>query len=47
MTVHGPFFALSNNVGRLISGEEHYHLAYRHPDLAEGARIESDLFAGL
>ena len=47
MTVHAPFFALSNNVGRLITAEEHYHLAYRRPDLLEGARTESDLFAGL
>lgn len=54
MTVDGAFFALSNNVGRLISGEEYYHLAYRRPDLAvdepedhAAPHLESDLFAGL
>ncbi|GAA2014530.1 N-acetyl-1-D-myo-inositol-2-amino-2-deoxy-alpha-D -glucopyranoside deacetylase [Catenulispora yoronensis] len=47
LSVHGPFFALSNNVGRLIAGEEHYHLAHRRPDLAPAGRLEGDLFAGI
>ncbi|HEY1135503.1 MAG TPA: N-acetyl-1-D-myo-inositol-2-amino-2-deoxy-alpha-D-glucopyranoside deacetylase [Nocardioides sp.] len=47
ITVDGPFFALSNNLGTAIWGVEHYRLAKgtRGPVDADG--WETDLFAGL
>ncbi|PVG81601.1 N-acetyl-1-D-myo-inositol-2-amino-2-deoxy-alpha-D-glucopyranoside deacetylase [Nocardioides gansuensis] len=47
ITVDGPFFALSNNVGQAIFAAEHYRLAKgtRGPVGEHG--LETDLFAGL
>ena len=48
VSVHGWFFALSNNIGRRISGREHFRLVQGElgPERdAEGR--ETDLFAGL
>jgi N-acetyl-1-D-myo-inositol-2-amino-2-deoxy-alpha-D-glucopyranoside deacetylase len=48
IAVDGPFFALSNNVGRQVMGVEHFRLI-RGPldaDTSAGAR-EDDLFAGV
>ena len=47
ITVDGPFFALSNNVGAAAFGVEYYRLAkgVRGPVGEEG--LETDLFAGL
>jgi N-acetyl-1-D-myo-inositol-2-amino-2-deoxy-alpha-D-glucopyranoside deacetylase len=46
ITVEGPFFALSNNLGNAVLGTEFYRLVRgeAHPD-ADGK--ETDLFAGL
>ncbi|MEV4616037.1 N-acetyl-1-D-myo-inositol-2-amino-2-deoxy-alpha-D-glucopyranoside deacetylase [Kitasatospora sp. NPDC049258] len=44
ITVDGPFFALSNNLGQPLIATEYYQLA--HGELA-GERPESDLFAGI
>ncbi|HEV3171135.1 MAG TPA: N-acetyl-1-D-myo-inositol-2-amino-2-deoxy-alpha-D-glucopyranoside deacetylase [Actinocrinis sp.] len=44
ITVDGPFFALSNSVGREVMAVEYYQLVHGSP----GAELpESDLFAGL
>lgn len=46
--VHEPFFAVSNEVGQVISGEEHFRLVHGRlgpPDPRTG--LEDDLFAGL
>ena len=47
ITLDGPFFALSNNLGNQVWGKEHYRLAkgVRGPVGADG--FEEDLFAGL
>jgi N-acetyl-1-D-myo-inositol-2-amino-2-deoxy-alpha-D-glucopyranoside deacetylase len=47
ITVDGPFFALSNNVGNEVWGTEYYRLAKgkRGPVNEDG--LETDLFAGL
>lgn len=47
ITVDGPFFALSNNVGQQVWASEHYRLAQgrRGPVGEDG--LEHDLFAGL
>ena len=47
ITVDGPFFALSNNVGNQVWGQEFYRLAKgkRGPVGEDG--LETDLFAGL
>jgi N-acetyl-1-D-myo-inositol-2-amino-2-deoxy-alpha-D-glucopyranoside deacetylase len=47
ITVDGPFFALSNNLGNAVWGVEHYRLATgpRGPVGEDG--LETDLFAGL
>jgi len=47
ITVDGPFFALSNNLGNQVWGTEHYRLAQgtRGPVGDDG--FEHDLFAGL
>lgn len=46
LAVSGRFFALSNGVGRLISGIEHYRLASAGADLVETSP-EGDLFTGI
>jgi N-acetyl-1-D-myo-inositol-2-amino-2-deoxy-alpha-D-glucopyranoside deacetylase len=48
VTVRGDFYALSNNVGRRISGVEHFRLVHGRPgsDL-DAAGHECDLFDGL
>lgn len=48
ISVDGPFFALSNNLGNAVWGVEHYRLARGEPagDRDEQGR-ETDLFAGL
>lgn len=47
ITVDGPFFALSNNMGNQVWGTEFYRLAkgVQGPTNADG--LETDLFAGL
>jgi N-acetyl-1-D-myo-inositol-2-amino-2-deoxy-alpha-D-glucopyranoside deacetylase len=47
ITVDGPFFALSNNVGNEVWGTEYFRLArgVRGPVNEDG--LETDLFAGL
>jgi N-acetyl-1-D-myo-inositol-2-amino-2-deoxy-alpha-D-glucopyranoside deacetylase len=44
ISVDGPFFALSNDVGQGIFGREHYRLVSGPPGAAQP---ETDLFAGL
>lgn len=44
--VHDEFFALSNRLGREISGVEHYRLVRGEPAVADDGR-EHDLFAGV
>ena len=48
ISVDGPFFALSNNIGQRAFGSEFFRLVRGTPgvDLASGAR-ETDLFAGI
>lgn len=47
ITVDGPFFALSNNLGNEIWGEEYFRIAkgVAHPKSPGG--LEDDLFAGI
>ncbi len=49
MTVDGPFFALSNNLGQRVLGAEHYRLVrgQRGPAGPGPEGWEDDLFAGL
>ena len=52
ITVDGPFFALSNNLGVQVFGDEYYTLVKGEvaPPLAKGLNnidLESDLFAGV
>jgi N-acetyl-1-D-myo-inositol-2-amino-2-deoxy-alpha-D-glucopyranoside deacetylase len=49
MTVDGPFFALSNNLGQEVLGTEYYRLVRgpRGPGGPEAPGWEDDLFAGL
>jgi N-acetyl-1-D-myo-inositol-2-amino-2-deoxy-alpha-D-glucopyranoside deacetylase len=48
ISVDGPFFALSNNLGQQAFGVEHFSLARGERGPAHGPRgWESDLFAGL
>jgi N-acetyl-1-D-myo-inositol-2-amino-2-deoxy-alpha-D-glucopyranoside deacetylase len=49
ITVDGPFFALSNNLGQEVLGVEHYRLVRgeRGPNGAGPQGWEDDLFAGL
>jgi len=47
ITVDGPFFALSNNVGNSIWGTEYYRIVKGTPAPAGTDRLETDLFAGL
>jgi len=48
ITVDGPFFALSNNLGSEVIAQEQYRLVHgqRGPGSGDGGR-EADLFAGL
>ncbi|MDP9443089.1 MAG: N-acetyl-1-D-myo-inositol-2-amino-2-deoxy-alpha-D-glucopyranoside deacetylase [Actinomycetota bacterium] len=48
ISVDGPFFALSNNLGNEVWAEEYYRLAKGRPGEPDPATgLESDLFAGL
>jgi N-acetyl-1-D-myo-inositol-2-amino-2-deoxy-alpha-D-glucopyranoside deacetylase len=47
VTVDGPFFALSNNVGNRAWGTEFFRIAKGRPGPAGPAGFETDLFAGL
>jgi N-acetyl-1-D-myo-inositol-2-amino-2-deoxy-alpha-D-glucopyranoside deacetylase len=47
ITVDGPFFALSNNVGDTVWGLEFFRLALGTPGPVGDDGLESDLFAGL
>ncbi len=49
ITVEGPFFALSNNLGKEVWGTEFYRLVKGtpHADAAGNGGRETDLFAGL
>lgn len=46
ITLDGPFFALSNNLGDAVWGVEYYRLVHGEA-VREGDALESDLFAGL
>ncbi len=48
ISVEGPFFALSNNLGNQVWGREYYRIAKGTPGPVDPASgLESDLFAGL
>ncbi|HLR94446.1 MAG TPA: N-acetyl-1-D-myo-inositol-2-amino-2-deoxy-alpha-D-glucopyranoside deacetylase [Jiangellaceae bacterium] len=48
VAVDSPFFALSNNVGRTIWGQEHYRIARGEPGPVDpDSGYETDLFAGI
>ena len=47
VTVDGPFFALSNNVGNQAWGTEFFRIAKGRPGPAGPGGLETDLFAGL
>ncbi len=47
ITVDGPFFALSNNVGNLVWAEEYFRLARGTQGPVGPEGLEEDLFAGL
>jgi N-acetyl-1-D-myo-inositol-2-amino-2-deoxy-alpha-D-glucopyranoside deacetylase len=47
ITLDGPFFALSNNLGNAVWGTEHYRLARGVRGPVDGDGLETDLFAGL
>ena len=47
ITVDGPFFALSNNVGESVWATEFYRLAKGKPGEVGADGLEADLFAGL
>jgi N-acetyl-1-D-myo-inositol-2-amino-2-deoxy-alpha-D-glucopyranoside deacetylase len=48
IVVDGPFFALSNNLGRRMLAQEHYRLIRGDLGPADGLNgWETDLFAGL
>jgi N-acetyl-1-D-myo-inositol-2-amino-2-deoxy-alpha-D-glucopyranoside deacetylase len=48
ITVDGPFFALSNNLGQEVLGVEYYRLVRGNRGPGAGpAGWEDDLFAGL
>ncbi|MFI8994586.1 N-acetyl-1-D-myo-inositol-2-amino-2-deoxy-alpha-D-glucopyranoside deacetylase [Streptomyces sp. NPDC053542] len=46
IAVDGPFFALSNDLGQPLLGDEHYRLVRGTPGARDGER-EDDLFAGV
>jgi N-acetyl-1-D-myo-inositol-2-amino-2-deoxy-alpha-D-glucopyranoside deacetylase len=47
ITLDGPFFALSNNLGNKMWGKEYYRLAKGVPGPVGASGLEEDLFAGL
>jgi N-acetyl-1-D-myo-inositol-2-amino-2-deoxy-alpha-D-glucopyranoside deacetylase len=48
ITLDGPFFALSNEIGQMVWGVEHYRLVKGTPGPSDAeSGWESDLFAGL
>jgi N-acetyl-1-D-myo-inositol-2-amino-2-deoxy-alpha-D-glucopyranoside deacetylase len=47
ITVDGPFFALSNNIGNEVWGTEFFRLAKGVPGPVNEDGLETDLFAGL
>jgi N-acetyl-1-D-myo-inositol-2-amino-2-deoxy-alpha-D-glucopyranoside deacetylase len=48
ITVDGPFFALSNNLGTQVWGREFYTLVHGEPSGPfDGDGRETDLFAGV
>jgi N-acetyl-1-D-myo-inositol-2-amino-2-deoxy-alpha-D-glucopyranoside deacetylase len=47
ITVDGPFFALSNNIGHYIWGTECYRLVRGTPVPDPATGVETDLFAGV
>ena len=47
ITVDGPFFALSNNLGNAVWGIEHYRLVRGEPGPRGSHGREDDLFAGV
>ena len=47
ITLDGPFFALSNDVGNEIWGTEFFRIARGHPGPVGADGLETDLFAGL
>ncbi|MFT4084392.1 MAG: N-acetyl-1-D-myo-inositol-2-amino-2-deoxy-alpha-D-glucopyranoside deacetylase [Nocardioides sp.] len=47
ITLDGPFFALSNNLGSQVWGVEHYRIAKGRLGPVGADGLESDLFAGL
>jgi N-acetyl-1-D-myo-inositol-2-amino-2-deoxy-alpha-D-glucopyranoside deacetylase len=47
ITVDGPFFALSNNVGNEVWGVEFFRLAKGRRGPVNEQGLETDLFAGL
>ncbi|HSK27673.1 MAG TPA: N-acetyl-1-D-myo-inositol-2-amino-2-deoxy-alpha-D-glucopyranoside deacetylase [Jiangellales bacterium] len=48
VVVHEPFFALSNEVGQVITGVEHFRLVHGEPGPPDPATgLEGDLFAGV
>jgi N-acetyl-1-D-myo-inositol-2-amino-2-deoxy-alpha-D-glucopyranoside deacetylase len=47
ITVDGPFFALSNNVGNTIWGSEFFRLVKGTPGKTGADGLETDLFAGV
>jgi len=47
ITVDGPFFALSNNLGNQVWGTEFYRLAKGTQGPTNENGLETDLFAGL
>ena len=47
ISVDGPFFALSNNIGNQVWGTEFYRLAKGVQGPTNEAGLETDLFAGL
>ncbi len=47
ITVDGPFFALSNNVGNEVWGHEYYRLVKGEKGPVNEDGLETDLFAGL
>jgi N-acetyl-1-D-myo-inositol-2-amino-2-deoxy-alpha-D-glucopyranoside deacetylase len=47
ITVDGPFFALSNNLGNEVWATEHFRLAKGVPGPVDEHGLETDLFAGL
>jgi N-acetyl-1-D-myo-inositol-2-amino-2-deoxy-alpha-D-glucopyranoside deacetylase len=47
ITVDGPFFALSNNVGDQVWGSEFFRIAKGTQGATNDDGLETDLFAGL